>query len=1668
MKNGIVTNATDWRSQALQGYCKFQGLPISIENERGSYRQGKEPNGRMWRTFMHITYGYIRLTEGTDGDHVDCYIGPIKTSDRVFIVHQQVPETKAYDEDKVMLGFNSGADAKAAYVRQYDRPGFFQSMEEHDMATFKQMLKDRKGMKLKKSWDDDDEEDDDEEESERDKEFEKERLAEEAKDRRPKKFTKAKKTVAIDFDGVLNSYSGGWKGASKTDAPVSGAAEAIRAIREFGYDVSIYSTRASTKEGVQAIRNFCTEKLDIEASEMVITDRKPIAEAYIDDRAINFSGDWKSTINKLKHFKSWLDPVEKAKRMPIGTISHGRKKMAEGRWVPVRTMRKPTWKVLARHKWVAGAVITESDSPEKGTAKSAYRRFTATIRGYQNFKIYEGFLSSGTGDKVRKQVSRLRDRIDAGDEDVFHEDTRVGKVDKEKKLAPAPEFTVQQNLGGTTGGALLITMANGEQKVMKHSTTPKHLLEEYTANRIYKILGTPVPDVTLYSTNKGPAQVADWVKGIPLSNLDDEVRAEAIESLKRGFVADALLGNWDVLGLDEDNILWDGGKAWRIDNGGAMRYRAQGASKGEAFGTEVGEIDTLRDLGHGAGRIFHTVTEVEIADQVQSVMVHKEAILQAIEDPSLRITMEARIGSLEEYLVPTAKARFPDMSLIKSNAGIWYLYENGKLTRFWWFHDLEKAIKTKSYYSPEEVKARGMRWVTIRGARVLVQGVSGGGWVVVGGAGGKLNHLKIDRILSKEEYAAKRKQVEKKRKEELRALTTEELAEQAAQRKVEMKAKRAARTQYTEVVASALGITTVGMRSEISAQEVDKLAAKAREMVEARAKKPKDLEAAVRVETQKEIDRIVAQKVKSVERQALEVLMNDYAPTDPNAAPYFKNLLNKDVALEVLAARKQFKETVKEIGKGQADIPTSLKVGDILAGSSRSLDKDILDEVKQRIETQKNIRLYDTLNAQSLTIQKHIDQGSISSLNGLVGDLYGVGATFSTSTIENLGLEAVVRAVTIKIQQDGRGEEVRKALEEYASKEREKVVTEALQESELRFKNADQLRSLARDTDDAEAILSMASANGHALKQLTAGQRALGTAVGSLRAVAGMINALEDPPADVIQIDIGKDLVRARKKAREAGLPKGSYSIKTMKEGRAKRLVLEIKKGNLDTFFQRNEDMRKEESTVDRIKRHEANNGYKPPGVKENITFDAAQEAGLRFFMERDNVILDFEAGLGKTGVAYAAIMEAMKNKGAKKVLVVTPAKTRGDFKNQAGTFLDKDMQKLVRSSTENTPRNERRARHEAEEGIHIISQDSLREDAESIKAAGYDMIVVDEIHEMTAGTGQAGRFKALMGLTDIPLKVAMSGTNIKNKKSELYRKINFIDPDHTLGSMAEFDKRYKGLNQGTGMFSDAANDAFRKEISQWVYTQKNALPVENTVTTDRLPMTTQQRKAYAASERKYRDAREKKIPGAAAQRDVRNYEIITDGDDMNNAKLNRMVDVMKTKHPGEKAVIHISRPGVPVLKAMQTAERRIKAEFGEGSVGSIHGESSPGHVTDLKKRFNDPEDPLRFIIGTKSLESGHNLQGGGTVTFHLDIPDSYASFEQRNARIHRKGQDRDTKTYVLSGTNPYDMRGEDILETKRKEQSILGNPREIEAMDDTGFLGILNKYEQEGRRASA
>ncbi|MDP0928497.1 LPD5 domain-containing protein [Paracoccus onubensis] len=98
-----------------KGHARWNGLDLSIENQKGSRRSGTDPDGNAWSVTMPAHYGYFRSTEGADGDHVDFYMGDNESAQSAYVIDQVDSETGAYDEAKVMLGFDSSADARAAH-----------------------------------------------------------------------------------------------------------------------------------------------------------------------------------------------------------------------------------------------------------------------------------------------------------------------------------------------------------------------------------------------------------------------------------------------------------------------------------------------------------------------------------------------------------------------------------------------------------------------------------------------------------------------------------------------------------------------------------------------------------------------------------------------------------------------------------------------------------------------------------------------------------------------------------------------------------------------------------------------------------------------------------------------------------------------------------------------------------------------------------------------------------------------------------------------------------------------------------------------------------------------------------------------------------------------------------------------------------------------------------------------------------------------------------------------------------------------------------------------------------------------------------------------------------------------------------------------------------------
>jgi N12 class adenine-specific DNA methylase/tRNA1(Val) A37 N6-methylase TrmN6 len=102
------------------GHVRVGGLDVTVEYPKGSERAGKGADGRPWRRLMRAHYGYIRRTEGADGEPIDVYVGERPEAQHVYVIDQQRADG-SFDEHKVMLGYPSLDAAQRGYRAHFPR-----------------------------------------------------------------------------------------------------------------------------------------------------------------------------------------------------------------------------------------------------------------------------------------------------------------------------------------------------------------------------------------------------------------------------------------------------------------------------------------------------------------------------------------------------------------------------------------------------------------------------------------------------------------------------------------------------------------------------------------------------------------------------------------------------------------------------------------------------------------------------------------------------------------------------------------------------------------------------------------------------------------------------------------------------------------------------------------------------------------------------------------------------------------------------------------------------------------------------------------------------------------------------------------------------------------------------------------------------------------------------------------------------------------------------------------------------------------------------------------------------------------------------------------------------------------------------------------------------------
>lgn len=128
-------------------------------------------------------------------------------------------------------------------------------------------------------------------------------------------MSKRKYTVAVDFDGVIHSYTSPWVNAHTIpDVPVPGAIEWLhRMIQNF--EVHIFTTRGKTWRGRRAVRAYLRRHgghlfwyefaggRGLE--DITVSATKDAALIYLDDRAVRFNGSNFPNAQEIHQLRPW-------------------------------------------------------------------------------------------------------------------------------------------------------------------------------------------------------------------------------------------------------------------------------------------------------------------------------------------------------------------------------------------------------------------------------------------------------------------------------------------------------------------------------------------------------------------------------------------------------------------------------------------------------------------------------------------------------------------------------------------------------------------------------------------------------------------------------------------------------------------------------------------------------------------------------------------------------------------------------------------------------------------------------------------------------------------------------------------------------------------------------------------------------------------------------------------------------------------------------------------------------------------------------------------------------------------------------------------------------------------------------------------------------------------
>lgn len=354
---------------------------------------------------------------------------------------------------------------------------------------------------------------------------------------------------------------------------------------------------------------------------------------------------------------------EKAKQWAaqaqLEAIAKGKETAGKGAVYKIKALqqlkKEPTWPELKPTEQLAmlEELATELKVKAETSSKlSLYKKAVlegktpspAMVKAFNTLTEEEktAFLAKVDKEKAALEAKKAAEAAEAAKK-------AAGATPSAGALAPEPPppdpltmVMIGRKTKGGTEGAFYQDTATGAKYLVKFNGSEDAVLNEVLAGRLYNLAGVEAPELHYITLGGRPALASRLVDGI--AEVDAKTLA-ANAAVQEGFAVDAWLANWDSIGLNYDNTVLVGSRALRIDVGGSLRYRALGGLKGNAFGRQVGEIESLRDGTNPQARaVFGSISQAQIERGVEKVLRVSDAdIRAAVEKYGPRDAAERRL-----------------------------------------------------------------------------------------------------------------------------------------------------------------------------------------------------------------------------------------------------------------------------------------------------------------------------------------------------------------------------------------------------------------------------------------------------------------------------------------------------------------------------------------------------------------------------------------------------------------------------------------------------------------------------------------------------------------------------------------------------------------------------------------------------------------------------------------------------------------------------------------------------------------------------------------------------------------------------------------------------------------------------------------------------------------